>query len=356
MLDIRLLGVSIFYAVSQLLSVYIESQLLRFAGVCFSFVLFMKLFCSLDNRFLYYHVLLSVGFLIGQWVFIPIQAMFLLFGTDLDIVEYKWVVFGVMSQSLGYKSLLPLLSLYIMSKGYFRRSDIFLVALLFINSFLGTPDPTIVYKFFIASRYPYLMRDFAIVFLLLPYESCLRSFTVILAFDFVLAECQKPIIIGLVGKSKSGKTTLARYISVVHDFEKRAFAKRLKDVCNVAFSIRRDHFEDTHLKDVVHSSGIVPRQLLQSVGNSFREFDKNVWIRSVFDNWYGNNIIVEDCRFKNEAFSIKERGGILIKIQRPKPVEVPEMEIDEIECDYVIENDGTLTEMYKKVNNIFAKF
>ena len=70
------------------------------------------------------------------------------------------------------------------------------------------------------------------------------------------------------------------------------------------------------------------------------------------------NSIITDVRFLNEANAIKERGGILIKIERDNGTEsthISETALDSYDIDtfdYTINNNGTLEDLAKKVNAI----
>jgi len=81
--------------------------------------------------------------------------------------------------------------------------------------------------------------------------------------------------------------------------------------------------------------------------------------------------IITDVRFPNEAQAIKDRGGIVIRVNRPCPecgvteghkfgcltykklIEHPsEIALDNYEFDHVIENDGSLDELIGKIKQL----
>lgn len=65
----------------------------------------------------------------------------------------------------------------------------------------------------------------------------------------------------------------------------------------------------------------------------------------IYPNW-----IVRDVRFSdNEAPAIKNRGGIIVKIERPgveRGSHASETSMDGWEFDYIIQNDGTFEELF----------
>lgn len=66
--------------------------------------------------------------------------------------------------------------------------------------------------------------------------------------------------------------------------------------------------------------------------------------------------LVTDVRFPNEAQAIKERGGLLVRINRGTPADnqhISETALDDYEgFDIVIDNNGTLDELKEKVKEI----
>lgn len=71
-----------------------------------------------------------------------------------------------------------------------------------------------------------------------------------------------------------------------------------------------------------------------------------------YPNW-----IITDVRFPNEAKSIKDRSGIVIRVNRgdKKPSEnlhESETALDDYKFDYVIENNGTLEELVSRVKEV----
>lgn len=92
-------------------------------------------------------------------------------------------------------------------------------------------------------------------------------------------------------------------------------------------------------------------------------------ITTSFPNW-----IITDCRFPNELKAVKDRGGISIRINRPKPEctcsvltaencikscdksakleHESEIALDNAKFDYVINNEGNIEELIMKVKDI----
>ena len=98
--------------------------------------------------------------------------------------------------------------------------------------------------------------------------------------------------------------------------------------------------------------------LIKSNGKVLIEGQVYFMGKAVYPNW-----IITDCRFPNEADAVKSRGGINIRVNRPKEVNTDELHIehssetalDDYKFDYVIDNTGTVEELINKVREILIK-
>lgn len=76
--------------------------------------------------------------------------------------------------------------------------------------------------------------------------------------------------------------------------------------------------------------------------------------------------ILTDCRFPNEAQAIKDRGGIIIRVNRlfddemgytaPQHLHPSETSLDNWNFDWVINNDGTIEDLIIKVKIMLKHF
>jgi hypothetical protein len=128
------------------------------------------------------------------------------------------------------------------------------------------------------------------------------------------------MIIGIMGKKKSGKDTLANYIIQKYNFTKKSFAYPLKKICSYLFHIPFYSFESQELKEcILDEWKMSPRQIMQKVGTDmFRDqIDDEFWIRH-FEHHIDItlNIVITDVRFLNEVMMIQKYNGILIYIER----------------------------------------
>lgn len=188
------------------------------------------------------------------------------------------------------------------------------------------------------------------------------------------------MIIGISGKAGSGKDTAAKMLEVLYanpnisyeDFANRKyenfadiqvmhFADILKETVQVLFGIGEWETNTQEGKKVTISwIGKTVRELLQEVGQGLRDaIDPNLWIKALFANTEGwSNYIIADVRYPNELEAIKERDGVLIRIDRNGAGagnHSSETALDDYnDWDVHIENNGSLESLFEDMR-IFTK-
>lgn len=188
------------------------------------------------------------------------------------------------------------------------------------------------------------------------------------------------MIIGISGKAGSGKDTAAKMLEVLYanpdisyeDFSNRKyknfadiqivhFADILKETVQVLFGIGEwETNTQEGKKTTIEWIGKTVRELLQGVGQGLRDaIDPNLWIKVLFantENW--SNYIIADVRYPNEVEAIKERNGILLRIDRKDAGagnHSSETALDDYkEWDVHIENNGSLEDLFEAMR-VFTK-
>jgi hypothetical protein len=161
--------------------------------------------------------------------------------------------------------------------------------------------------------------------------------------------------IGFVGKAGSGKTTISDELVKRYDFHKLSFATPLKK------------FAEDILMRPIDKTNPLDRKFLQQLGTDVcRAREKNIWLMHFFKSYYlldpketGNiKVVVDDCRFKNEADYLKHKGFYIIRIVgRSTEIgenknHLSEIEQDFIDADFELDNSGTIEEtMYKLIHD-----
>lgn len=162
---------------------------------------------------------------------------------------------------------------------------------------------------------------------------------------------RKGIRVGLAGKSRSGKDIVAQMLSPKFIF---AFSDELKNTTKRVFGFSRNQ--------ILEKPEIV-RKTLQNFGTeAVRNIFPNAWVtclqnrlekyEKVFPK-YG--IAVADVRFFNEEEMLRKNGYKIVRIFRPDEdaghgaLHISETELDNIEMDCLIVNNGTKDQLKKKV-------
>ena len=159
------------------------------------------------------------------------------------------------------------------------------------------------------------------------------------------------------GKMGTGKDTCVNYLIKKYGGVKISFSDSIYDILYYAQNVCGFKKE----KD---------RKFLQWIGTEWaREKNPNIWIELTLKNYPKNeNVYCSDLRFKNEFKSLKDDGWICIKLNKDIKNNkrfgtgdinhISEHDLDTInddEWDYIIENDGSLLNLYDKLEKIIQK-
>ena len=136
----------------------------------------------------------------------------------------------------------------------------------------------------------------------------------------------KPLLIGLTGRAGAGKSTVARMLEDGYAFTPLALADPILDMIHALFAsagIDGAWAVERVLKEQPTPLGFSYRYLAQTLGTEWgRRVSADLWLR-VLDlrlqspALAGENIVVSDIRFPNEADMITQRGGVIVRVLRP---------------------------------------
>jgi dephospho-CoA kinase len=193
----------------------------------------------------------------------------------------------------------------------------------------------------------------------------------------------------------------------------KKFAYKLKQIVSILISIPIEDLEKEEVKNIVlgrewlkffvgdnEPKPYTIRELLQKVGTeAMRDtVHKDIWVNALMcdykvqhkgTTYKGNSMIVDmqnkdydfpnwvitDVRFPNEAKAVKDRDGIMIRVNRITDFQLAmektalgaeiamnkirehpsETALDDYEFDYTIDNNATIEELVEKVKEILIK-
>lgn len=127
------------------------------------------------------------------------------------------------------------------------------------------------------------------------------------------------MLVALTGLAGAGKTTAADILCRSRlCFERAAFADTLKHMLLAA------GLDDAQLWGKLKETpdpaffGRTPRELMQSLGMWGRGIHPDFWVQCMNSTLPpAAHIVIDDCRFANEAAWVRSRGGVVIQINRP---------------------------------------
>lgn len=227
------------------------------------------------------------------------------------------------------------------------------------------------------------------------------------------------MIIGINGYAGSGKDTVGKLIQELQpemNWQIRKFAGKLKDIAKNLTGIPIEKFEDQEFKKTnLGSEWDVPskyrdrtppkpmtvRDLLQKLGTDAMRngLHDNVWVNALMVEYnrpvdlrtyqyakgYTNdrkrkkgdilkvsdilnykkevrlpNWIITDVRFENEAEAIKNKNGILVRVERfgIKPINshLSETALDSYKFDHVLINNSSIDDLKETINKELNEF
>lgn len=183
-------------------------------------------------------------------------------------------------------------------------------------------------------------------------------------------------LIGISGRKRSGKDTIAEYLRLQWGFTRLAFADPIKQHmaeldpiidADSSGGVWRLSDELENFKTDADPTGWEGakaddevRRLLQVHGNSTRQLiGDNVWIDATMRQVHpllaeGKPVVIPDVRYRNEAERVINMGGAVIRVERPAlnkgtaatDLHISETDLDEFEhFATVLINDGTIEQL-----------
>jgi len=165
------------------------------------------------------------------------------------------------------------------------------------------------------------------------------------------------MIIGILGRSRSGKDTAAQYIQrYAPHYDICRIAEPIKESLKILYGWTDKHTEGflKEVRDPVINKS--PREAMIETGEKVRRESGADFFINMLLRKHTGNVIIPDVRFQNEVDRIREAGGIIIKIERPGCSFLPnENFIDTIKSDLSIFNGRSLEDFHRHLQRIIIK-
>ena len=171
-------------------------------------------------------------------------------------------------------------------------------------------------------------------------------------------------IIGVCGKARSGKDTVARFLLADgHARYQYSLADPLKAMLAAGLGVdMRDPYWQERKEDIIPAFGKSPRQMMQTLGTEWGRqcVNDNLWLIMAQDrlNRNGPGMVIADIRFDNEAAFVRRMGGTVVHVFRDSAPAVnshaSESGIVAQPSDMVLHNNGSLEELQANVRKLFG--
>lgn len=183
-----------------------------------------------------------------------------------------------------------------------------------------------------------------------------------------LLQPHPPLLLGLVGAAGVGKDTAATYLNAEYGLHPLGFADPVREMLGVLLNtlgIDGAWMCERALKEQpMPGLGLSYRQLAQTLGTEWgRALRPDLWVMCAAHtlqqlHMQGDGAVLTDVRFAEEAQLVRDRGGVLVRIDRlsaaPVRAHVSEQGIDAIRVDHVVTNDGSKVALYDQLDIVMS--
>lgn len=177
------------------------------------------------------------------------------------------------------------------------------------------------------------------------------------------------MIIGITGRKRSGKDTVAAYLRDEYGFVRYQMASPLKKAVCALFGWDADIVEDGPEKEAIDPAyGISPRQVMQfmgfelgeQLGERYPEYERitgrELYVKRMkqfVEDHPTHNIVIPDIRMPYEVSAIRELGGNVIRVTRGEDDNsdhhATEAHVDDLPVAAVIRNDASIDALHEAV-------
>ena len=171
-------------------------------------------------------------------------------------------------------------------------------------------------------------------------------------------------LIGIAGRARSGKDTVANFIIAAVGGYRYSFADPIRAMLAPLGIDMADPYWHARKEEPIPALGVSPRRMMQTLGTEWGRnlINPDLWLVMAHQRLLRNGpgMVISDVRFENEAAWIRKHGGRIIHVIRPeaKAVEAHASEdgIEMQDTDARLFNSGTLEELQLSVRELLRVY
>ena len=130
-------------------------------------------------------------------------------------------------------------------------------------------------------------------------------------------------MIGLIGKARSGKSSVAKVLNKEFGYSIMPMADTLRQMLFAGIPFLKEECLRADKEKIIPELGVTGRHLLQSLGHEWgRNIHPDLWLMSLqrqieILKLDITKVVIDDVRYDNEVAWIKKHGGTIIGVDRP---------------------------------------
>jgi hypothetical protein len=174
-------------------------------------------------------------------------------------------------------------------------------------------------------------------------------------------------LLGICGKSGSGKDTIAVHLCDRYGFRRVAVADRLKRMTLETFALSPDQLWGRGRDELDPRWGLCPREIYQRMGDALRSIHPETLVRGWLTDAStlldaGLLVVTPDIRTPLEVAALRRAGGQLWRVRRGEAglrgaaaEHLTETALDDLrDPDAEIQNDGSIADLRAQIDEVLT--